>query len=463
MRVRLVTLSEALLAVDVEADAKLGDLRTAICTHHPYKPDTYELFLDTRVLERNYDAQDLKSLGISENSLVTIVKKQARPAVNMCFFNTSFLDDDLVRVLKVIRRIQDNAPEDEPLLIMISYLHASEKKKNEWYQIFNLTKLSGVCKTYLLREGVLVLACNVKRDDACSFRRMECHDLEDLHVPESSVRFGGLICSMEMRMRLEGESFYDMDVIWIPYLSGSTRRYLINDRALGGAIGMLHARRMFAYGELQGDVFDLATAAERYRRAFGACIMVTHVSDVPVRERPTKTLFVWHAHGKVRVIEGALVNKTFIHDGGDQYSRNMDRLFPVHCLRVRPRTHPGTFAKVHRLSSLCVGGETNTCWLDEVKDTAVIRLTEASDSSRGEARSDPTSVVLSASDACSSAENIQQVEPKMLNVTQDTAVDVDSENDNVCMICLDIEPLFVLADCGHCGLCSKCRKRIYIY
>ena len=165
----------------------------------------------------------------------------------------------------------------------------------------------------------------------------------------------------------------------------------------------------------------------------------------------------------MRVIESALVNKTFINDGGDQYCRNLHRLFPVHCLRVRPRTYPGTFAKAHRLSSLCGGDGTNTSWLNEAKDTAVIRQTEASDSSRGGARSEPTNVVSSASDACSSAENMQQVEPKMLNITQDTAVDVDLENDNVCMVCLDIEPSFVLAVCGHCGLCPKCRKRIYIF
>ena len=91
----------------------------------------------------------------------------------------------------------------------------------------------------------------------------------------------------------------------------------------------------------------------------------------------------------------------------------------------------------------CVSGVTNTSWLEEIKDTAVIR--------NG-----------SASGASSSAEHMQQVESKMLNVTQDGAVDVDSEKENVCMVCLHLEPSFVLAKCGHCGLCTDCWAKLLI-
>ena len=80
-----MTFSGASLEIDVEADAKLEDLRTALYVRHAYKADSYELFLNEKVLPRNCNACDLTSLGISENTLVTVVRKQVRPAVNMCF------------------------------------------------------------------------------------------------------------------------------------------------------------------------------------------------------------------------------------------------------------------------------------------------------------------------------------------------------------------------------------------
>ena len=425
-----MTFSGASLEIDVEADAKLEDLRTALYVRHAYKADSYELFLNEKVLPRNCNACDLTSLGISENTLVTVVRKQVRPAVNMCFLNTAFLNDDLVRVVRAIRRLQENAPEAEPLLIIVSYLHAEEETRNHWFAILKKKRLAGVCYQYIIPEGVLVLSCNVKRNDACSFLKMECHEIQDQLVRESNVHFGGLICSVEIRMKLEGERFYDMDVMWTPYIAGSKRGFLLNNKSFGDAVEILHARRMFSYGQSRNDDVDFETVAQRYRRSFGACIMVTHVSDVPLNEKSTKTMATWHAHGRVRVIEGFLENGNFIHDKGLF-------LFGIQCLRMRPRRHHGKFPECHRLSSL-----TNTFWLDETIDTSAIEAEKA-----------PEDFVGTASGATSSCREMP---------TQDVAADVEPEIDNVCIVCLDFEPFFVLSKCGHFGICSNCRTSMYL-
>ena len=87
MKIKSATSSGASVEVDLEPDAKLEEFRSALCVHQHYKPDSFELFLNEKILDRKYDHCDLKSLNVSEDSLVMIVRKQVRPAVNMCFLN----------------------------------------------------------------------------------------------------------------------------------------------------------------------------------------------------------------------------------------------------------------------------------------------------------------------------------------------------------------------------------------
>ena len=463
MKIKLTTLAGETSDIHVADSAKLRDLRTAICIHHSYKPDSFELWLDEQTLERDRDAYDLKSLGVSEERLVTVAKKQSHKAVNMCFFNTAFVKDDFPSVINVIRRTQDHAPEDEPLVIMVSYFHADVSTKNQWGDILRKAKMPGVCSIHLLLEGFMALLCNVKSGDACSFIRMDCHEMCEHIGISQHVHLSELICSMEMAMRLEDERLYNMDVIWTPYLSGSIKGCMLGHRNVNGAVGLMHARRMLAHaGHVEVSPENptmIADASQEYRRSFGACIMVTHCSDVPVRDGVTQCYVTWYAHGKVRVSNGTLENKKFKYIG----DHDSWILQAVHCLRLRPRKRPGTFPEKHCLAEACRSDDGS--WLNEPPNTTGTGAEKCPRLS-----SVPSSVagfVLGASAAASSADDVPKIELNPRDDKKKEAADVEPESDNVCMVCLDFQPSFVMADskesgCGHFGLCNRCRTSMYL-
>jgi len=296
VRIPLVTLSGEPFEVDIPACAKLKDLRDALCTQYSDKPKCFELLLGERILKGKKDHCFLSDLGVSQKQCltavkvfqeqclteVTVVKKQCLPAVNMCLFNTAFLKDDLAKVIREIRIAQENAPENEPLLNVVSYFHAAAETRQRWSSIFMRRRLDGVCQQYVLPEGVLILCCNVTTDDACPSIKFSMHIYEmpdDFTCDSFSMHSGGLVCHMKVCMKYVFENehaedvrFYNLDVLWTFYLAGSKEGFLPNDKAMGDAIGLLHKRRMF------GEHFtEFSKAREEYCNSVDGCIMVTHV------------------------------------------------------------------------------------------------------------------------------------------------------------------------------------------
>ena len=70
------------------------------------------------------------------------------------------------------------------------------------------------------------------------------------------VRSGGIMCHLELCIKLDSLGSYRMDIIWTPYLAGSREGLFISDRTLRGAIGLLHARAMAEPMAVEGIDFD---------------------------------------------------------------------------------------------------------------------------------------------------------------------------------------------------------------
>ena len=87
---------------------------------------------------------------------------------------------------------------------------------------------------------------------------------------------------------------------------------------------------------------------------------------------------------------------------------------------------------------------------------------KAASTSAEETNNASTGSVPPASGPASSSESMTAAQLKKSQGTEDVAGDVDTEIDNVCMVCLDFEPGFVLTKCGHFGICSKCRTGMYL-